>query len=44
MDLRETTTVLHPLVEELVADERLAAYVEALPAPARVSEAALEVR
>src|SRR6059058_125640 len=41
MDLRETTTVLHPLVEELVADERLAAYAEALPAPARVSEPAL---
>src|SRR5438034_3806895 len=41
MDLRETTPVLHPLVEELVADERLAAYAEALPAPARVSEPAL---
>src|SRR5256885_839278 len=41
MDLRETTPVLHPLVAELVADERLAAYAEALPAPARVSEPAL---
>src|SRR5256885_5570186 len=41
MDLRESTTVLHPLVAELVADERLAAYAEALPVPARVSEAAL---
>jgi transcription-repair coupling factor (superfamily II helicase) len=41
MDLRETTTVLHPLVEELLADERLAAYAEALPASARVSEPAL---
>src|SRR5436853_6517229 len=41
MDLRETTPVLHPLVAELVADERLAAYAEALPAPARVSESAL---
>ena len=39
-----TTTsrpVLHPLVERLLADERLAAYAEALPAPARVSEPAL---
>jgi transcription-repair coupling factor (superfamily II helicase) len=33
--------VLHPLVEQLLADERLAAYAEALPAPARVSEPAL---
>src|ERR671937_1481111 len=42
MDLRETTRpVLHPLVEQLLADERLAAYVAALPAPARVSEPAL---
>jgi transcription-repair coupling factor (superfamily II helicase) len=41
MDLRETAPVLHPLVAELVADERLAAYAEALPAPARVSEPAL---
>src|SRR5512132_1706152 len=42
MDLRETTRpVLHPLVEQLLADERLAAYAEALPAPARVSEPAL---
>jgi transcription-repair coupling factor (superfamily II helicase) len=42
MDLRETTRpVLHPLVEQLLADERLAAYAEALPAAARVSESAL---
>jgi transcription-repair coupling factor (superfamily II helicase) len=42
MDLRETTRpVLHPLVEELLADERLPAFAEALPAAARVSEAAL---
>ena len=42
MDLRETTRpVLHPLVAEVLADERLAAFAEALPAPARVSEAAL---
>jgi transcription-repair coupling factor (superfamily II helicase) len=42
MDLRETTQpVLHPLVEELLADERLAAFADALPAPARVSEPAL---
>jgi transcription-repair coupling factor (superfamily II helicase) len=42
MDLRETTRpVLHPLVEQLLADERLAAYAEALPAPARVSEPGL---
>jgi len=42
MDLRETTRpVLHPLVEQLLADERLPAYAEALPAPARVSEPAL---
>jgi transcription-repair coupling factor (superfamily II helicase) len=42
MDLTETKRpVLHPLVEELLGDERLAAYAEALPAPARVSEAGL---
>src|SRR5215210_1545630 len=42
MDLRETTRpVLHPLVEEVLADERLAAFAEALPVPARVSEPAL---
>jgi transcription-repair coupling factor (superfamily II helicase) len=42
MDLRETTRpVLHPLVGELLADGRLAAYADALPAPARVSEPAL---
>src|SRR6187455_3626085 len=42
MDLRETTRpVLHPLVEELLGDDRLAAFAEALPAPARVSEPAL---
>jgi transcription-repair coupling factor (superfamily II helicase) len=42
MDLRETTRpVLHPLVEELLADERLAAFADALPTPARVSEPAL---
>jgi len=42
MDHTTTTRpVLHPLVEQLLADERLAAYVEALPAPARVSEPAL---
>ena len=42
MDLRETTRpVLHPLVEQLLADERLAAFADALPAPARVSEPAL---
>jgi transcription-repair coupling factor (superfamily II helicase) len=42
MDLRETTRpVLHPLVGELLTDERLAAYAEALPAAARVSEPAL---
>src|SRR5215210_4362398 len=42
MDLREATRpVLHPLVEQLLADERLAAYAEALPGPARVSEPAL---
>src|SRR5919205_1122626 len=30
MDLRETTRpVLHPLVEQLLADERLAAYADA---------------
>src|SRR6476659_8433918 len=42
MDLTETTRpVLHPLVEELLADDRLAAYAAALPAAARVSEPAL---
>jgi transcription-repair coupling factor (superfamily II helicase) len=42
MDLTETTRpVLHPLVEELLSDERLAAYAAALPAAARVSEPAL---
>ena len=42
MDLAETTRpVLHPLVEQLLADERLAAYADALPAPARVSEPVL---
>src|SRR5215213_626085 len=42
MDLRESTRpVLHPLVEQLLGDERLAAYAEALPGPARVSEPAL---
>src|SRR5215204_1394234 len=42
MDHTTTTRpVLHPLVEQLLADERLAAYAEALPAPARVSEPAL---
>ncbi|HYX88982.1 MAG TPA: transcription-repair coupling factor [Gaiellaceae bacterium] len=42
MDLAETTRpVLHPLVAELLADERLGAYAAALPAPARVSEPAL---
>src|SRR6476646_1542717 len=42
MDLRQTSRpVLHPLVELLLADERLAAYAESLPAPARVSEPAL---
>jgi transcription-repair coupling factor (superfamily II helicase) len=42
LDLAETTRpVLHPLVEQLLADERLAAYAEALPAPARVSEPVL---
>jgi transcription-repair coupling factor (superfamily II helicase) len=42
MDHATTTRpVLHPLVEQLLADERLAAYAEALPAPARVSEPAL---
>ena len=42
MDLRETTRpVLHPLVEQLLADGRLAAFAEALPAPARVSEPGL---
>jgi transcription-repair coupling factor (superfamily II helicase) len=42
MDHTTTTKpVLHPLVEQLLGDERLAAYAEALPAPARVSEPAL---
>ncbi|MGZ4308304.1 MAG: helicase-related protein, partial [Gaiellaceae bacterium] len=42
MDLAETTRpVLHPLVEELLADERLDAFAEALPAAARVSEPVL---
>ena len=42
MDHTTTTRpVLHPLVEQLLADERLVAYAEALPAPARVSEPAL---
>src|SRR4051812_24594867 len=42
MDLRETTRpVLYPLVEELLGDERLTAFADALPAPARVSEPAL---
>ncbi len=33
--------VLYPLVEQLLGGERLAAYADALPAPARVSEPAL---
>jgi transcription-repair coupling factor (superfamily II helicase) len=42
MDLAETARpVLHPLVEQLLADERLTAYAEALPVPARVSEPVL---
>jgi transcription-repair coupling factor (superfamily II helicase) len=42
MDLAETTRpVLHPLVEQLLADERLAAYANDLPASARVSEPVL---
>jgi transcription-repair coupling factor (superfamily II helicase) len=42
MDLRETTRpVLYPLVEQLLADDRLPAFAEALPAPARVSEPVL---
>jgi transcription-repair coupling factor (superfamily II helicase) len=42
MDLREAVKpVLHPLVEELLADERLASFADALPAAARVSEPAL---
>ncbi|HEY2938889.1 MAG TPA: transcription-repair coupling factor, partial [Gaiellaceae bacterium] len=42
MDLAETTRpVLHPLAVQLLAEERLSAYAEALPAPARVSEPAL---
>jgi transcription-repair coupling factor (superfamily II helicase) len=32
---------LYPLVEQLLADERLVAYADELPAPARVSEPAL---
>jgi transcription-repair coupling factor (superfamily II helicase) len=35
--------VLHPLVEQLLADERLLAYAEALPTAARVSEPALPI-
>jgi transcription-repair coupling factor (superfamily II helicase) len=35
--------VLHPLVEQLLADERLLAYAAALPAAARVSEPALPI-
>jgi len=42
MDLAETTRpVLHPLVEELLADERLDVFAEAMPAAARVSEPVL---
>src|SRR5437764_8655025 len=42
MDLTETSRpVLHPLVEQLLADERLSAFAEALPAAARVSEPVL---
>ena len=42
MDLRETTRpVLHPLVEQLLGDERLAAFSDALTDRARVSEPAL---
>src|SRR4249919_348884 len=42
MDLTDTARpVLHPLVEELLADERLSAFADALPASARVSEPAL---
>jgi transcription-repair coupling factor (superfamily II helicase) len=42
LDLRETTRpVLHPLIEELLDDERLAAFADALPEAARVSEPAL---
>ncbi len=42
MDLTDTARpVLHPLVEELLADERLAAFADALPTAARVSEPAL---
>jgi transcription-repair coupling factor (superfamily II helicase) len=42
MDLAESTRpVLFPLVEELLADERLDAFAEALPAAARVSEPVL---
>jgi transcription-repair coupling factor (superfamily II helicase) len=35
--------VLHPLVEQLLADEHLLGYAEALPAAARVSEPALPI-
>ncbi|HUK93879.1 MAG TPA: transcription-repair coupling factor [Gaiellaceae bacterium] len=42
MDLTDTARpVLHPLVEELLVDERLTAFAEALPSAARVSEPAL---
>src|SRR4249919_2002963 len=42
MDLTDTARpVLHPLVEELLDDERLTAFADALPAAARVSEPAL---
>ncbi len=42
MDLTDTARpVLHPLVEELLGDERLGAFADALPASARVSEPAL---
>ena len=42
MDLTQTTRpVLHPLVEELLADERLDAFAQELPAAARVSEPVL---
>ncbi len=42
MDLTDTARpVLHPLVQELLDDERLTAFATALPAAARVSEPAL---
>src|SRR4249919_3250918 len=42
MDLTDTARpVLHPLVQELLDDERLTAFAAALPAEARVSEPAL---